>query len=125
MINVKIEASEYDDAREAFKSGRIPPNFNGAGQGFNGGDFSDLFGPGGDIFSTLFGGARQRHGADLQTEASIGFKESIFGTELNLRLSPSVKPPTASKSKSLVSSNITPPTSGAATASSVTRLKST
>ena len=79
---------EYDDAREAFKSGRIPPNFNGAGQGFNGGDFSDLFGPGGDIFSTLFGGARQRHGADLQTEASIGFKESIFGTELNLRLSP-------------------------------------
>jgi molecular chaperone DnaJ len=79
---------EYDDAREAFKSGRIPPNFNGASQGFNGGDFSDLFGPGGDIFSTLFGGARQRHGADLQTEASIGFKESIFGTELNLRLSP-------------------------------------
>ena len=72
---------EYDDAREAFKSGRVPP-------GFNGGDFSDLFGPGGDIFSTLFGGARQRHGADLQTEASIGFKESIYGTELNLRLSP-------------------------------------
>ena len=61
----------------------MPPNFNGAGQGFNGGDFSDLFGPGGDIFSTLFGGARQRHGADLQTEASIGFKESIYGTELN------------------------------------------
>jgi len=79
---------EYDDAREAFKSGRIPPGFNGGGQGFNGGDFSDLFGPGGDIFSTLFGGARQRHGADLQTEASIGFKESIYGTELNLRLSP-------------------------------------
>jgi molecular chaperone DnaJ len=79
---------EYDDAREAFKSGRVPPGFNGGGQGFNGGDFSDLFGPGGDIFSTLFGGARQRHGADLQTEASIGFKESIYGTELNLRLSP-------------------------------------
>ena len=86
---------EYDDAREAFKSGRIPPNFNGAGQGFNGGDFSDLFGPGGDIFSTLFGGARQRHGADLQTEASIGFKESIFGTELNLRLSPQGAAPTS------------------------------
>ncbi len=79
---------EYDDAREAFKSGRVPPGFNGGRQGFNGGDFSDLFGPGGDIFSTLFGGARQRHGADLQTEASIGFKESIYGTELNLRLSP-------------------------------------
>ena len=86
---------EYDDAREAFKSGRMPPNFNGAGQGFNGGDFSDLFGPSGDIFSTLFGGARQRHGADLQTEASIGFKESIFGTELNLRLSPQGAAPTS------------------------------
>ena len=73
---------EYDEVREAVKSGRVPPGFNGGGQGFNGGDFSDLFGPGGDIFSTLFGGARQRHGADLQTEASIGFKESIYGTEL-------------------------------------------
>ena len=78
---------EYDDAREAFKSGRVPPNMQG-GQGFNGGDFTDMFGPGGDIFSTLFGGARQRHGADLQTEASILFKDAIYGTELNLRLQP-------------------------------------
>ena len=78
---------EYDDAREAFKSGRIPPNMQ-RGQGFNGGDFTDMFGPGGDIFSTLFGGARQRHGADLQTETSILFKDAIYGTELNLRLQP-------------------------------------
>ena len=85
---------DYDEVREAVKSGRVPPGFNGGGQGFNGGDFSDLFGPGGDIFSTLFGGARQRHGADLQTEASIGFKESIYGTELNLRLSPNGSTPT-------------------------------
>ena len=86
---------EYDDARQAFKSGRVPPGFNGGGQGFNGGDFSDLFGPSGDIFSTLFGGARQRHGADLQTEAAISFKDSIYGTELNLRLSPSGSAPTS------------------------------
>jgi molecular chaperone DnaJ len=81
---------EYDDAREAFKSGRIPPNMQGShgGQGFNSGDFTDMFGPGGDIFSTLFGGARQRHGADLQTETSILFKDSIYGTELSLRLQP-------------------------------------
>jgi molecular chaperone DnaJ len=78
---------EYDDAREAYKSGRINPNMQG-GQGFNGGDFTDMFGPGGDIFSTLFGGARQRHGADLQTETAILFKDSIYGTELNLRLQP-------------------------------------
>jgi molecular chaperone DnaJ len=58
------------------------------GQSFNSGDFTDMFGPGADIFSTLFGGARQRHGADLQTEASILFKDSIYGTELNLRLQP-------------------------------------
>ena len=86
---------EYDEARQAFKSGRVPPGFNGGGQGFNGGDFSDLFGPSGDIFSTLFGGARQRHGADLQTEASISFKDSIYGTELNLRLSPTGSAPTS------------------------------
>ena len=78
---------EYDDAREAYKSGRINPNMQG-GQGFNGGDFTDMFGPGGDIFSTLFGGARQRHGADLQTETAILFKDAIYGTELNLRLQP-------------------------------------
>jgi molecular chaperone DnaJ len=78
---------EYDDAREAYKSGRINPNLQG-GQGFNSGDFTDMFGPGGDIFSTLFGGARQRHGADLQTETAILFKDAIYGTELNLRLQP-------------------------------------
>ena len=80
---------EYDEARAAFASGRVPPGFNGGGQGFNPADFGDLFGPGGDIFSSLFGGGgRSRHGADLQTEASISFKDSIYGTELNLRLSP-------------------------------------
>jgi molecular chaperone DnaJ len=80
---------EYDEARQAFTSGRIPPGFNGGEQGFNAGDFGDLFGSGGDIFSSLFGGAgRSRHGTDLQTAAAISFKDSIYGTELNLRLSP-------------------------------------
>ena len=94
MLSDDKKRREYDEAREAFKSGRIPSGFNGGGQGFNGGDFSDLFGSGGDIFSTLFGGAHQRHGADLQTEASIGFKDSIYGTELNLRLAPQGSAPT-------------------------------
>jgi molecular chaperone DnaJ len=79
---------EYDEAREAFTSGRIPPGYAAGGAKFNAGDFGDLFGPGGDIFSSLFGGGRARHGADLQTESSISFKDSIYGTELNLRLSP-------------------------------------
>ena len=85
---------EYDEAREAFTSGRVPPGYGAGGAKFNAGDFGDLFGPGGDIFSSLFGGGRSRHGADLQTEASIGFKESIYGTELNLRLSPNGSTPT-------------------------------
>jgi len=45
--------SEYDQAREAFKSGA----FRGGGQQFSG-DFSDLFGNGGDVFSQLFGWPR-------------------------------------------------------------------
>ena len=85
---------EYDEAREAFTSSRIPPGYAAGGAKFNAGDFGDLFGPGGDIFSSLFGGGRARHGADLQTESSITFKDSIYGTELNLRLSPQGSAPT-------------------------------
>jgi molecular chaperone DnaJ len=86
--------AEYDQAREAFKSGRIPPGFGGNQSGgfsgnFNGADFSDLFGSDNDIFSTIFGGgARSRRGADLQTQTTISFKDSIKGTELNLNLRP-------------------------------------
>jgi len=64
---------EYDEAREAFTSGRIPPGYAAGGAKFNAGDFGDLFGPGGDI---------------------ITFKDSIYGTELNLRLSPQGSAPT-------------------------------
>ena len=84
--------AEYDQAREAFKSGRIPPGFSGNSSGgftgnFNGADFSDLFGSDNDIFSTIFGGGdRSRRGADLQTQTTISFKDSIKGTELNLNL---------------------------------------
>jgi molecular chaperone DnaJ len=61
------------------------------GGGFQGGGFQDIFGGGGDpqdIFSTLFGGGRRgpSKGADLQTEATISFRDSIFGSEINLRL---------------------------------------
>jgi molecular chaperone DnaJ len=61
------------------------------GGNFQGGDFGDIFGGGNpqDIFANLFGGGRRgpRKGQDLQTEATITFKESIFGTTLDLRLS--------------------------------------
>ena len=82
--------AEYDQAREMFERGgmRSPQG----GQNFQGGDFSDMFGGGNpqDIFANLFGaGGRRgpRKGQDLQTEATITFKEAAFGTTLELRLS--------------------------------------
>ena len=68
--------AEYDEARSLFERGgfRAP----GGGGNFQGGDFSDIFG----------GGGRRgpRKGQDLQTEATITFRESVFGTNLDLRL---------------------------------------
>ena len=84
--------AEYDEMREAFKGGRIPkggPNFGGGG--FQGADFSDLFGGGGsqDIFGTIFGaGHGPRRGQDLAAATTISFRDSIYGTELDLKLAP-------------------------------------
>ena len=81
--------NEYDEARSLFERGgfRAPTG----GQNFQGGDFGDIFGGGNpqDIFANLFGGGGRRgprKGSDLQTEATISFKESIFGTTLDLKL---------------------------------------
>ena len=80
--------AEYDEARSLFERGgfRAPQ-----GGGFQGGDFHDVFGGGNpqDIFANLFGNAARRgprKGQDLQTEATITFRESVFGTTLELRL---------------------------------------
>ncbi|CAB4931123.1 unannotated protein [freshwater metagenome] len=80
--------AEYDEARSLYERGgfRAPTG----GQGQQGGDFNDIFGGGNpqDIFANLFGGGRRgpRKGQDLQTEATITFRESVFGTTLDLRL---------------------------------------
>ena len=82
--------AEYDEMRDAYKTGRIP---QGGPQGGyqSSGNFQDIFGGGdpSDIFSTLFGGGRRgpSKGQDLQTETTISFRDSIFGREINLRLS--------------------------------------
>jgi len=80
--------AEYDEARSLFAKGgfRAP-----TGGGQHGGDFGDIFGGGNpqDIFANLFGGGGRRgprKGQDLQTEATITFRESVFGTTLDLRL---------------------------------------
>jgi molecular chaperone DnaJ len=89
LSDVKKRA-EYDEARALFERGgfRAPTG----GQNFQGGDFADIFGGGNpqDIFANLFGGGGRRgprKGQDLQTEATISFRESVFGTNLDLRLS--------------------------------------
>jgi len=82
--------AEYDEARSLFERG----GFRQPQGGFGGGgsrDYADFFGGGEtqDIFANLFGGGRRvpRKGQDLQTESTITFRESIFGTNLDLRLS--------------------------------------
>ena len=82
--------AEYDEARALFERGGFRGPMGGQGQG---GDFSDLFGGGSpnDIFANLFGGGGVRRGPrkgqDLQTESTITFKEAVFGTTLELKLS--------------------------------------
>jgi molecular chaperone DnaJ len=71
--------SEYDQAREMFKSGAFR---QGANQ--YSGDFSDLFNDG-DIFSQIFGGRRgPRKGADLQSSVTISFRDAIFGKQIDI-----------------------------------------
>ena len=82
--------AEYNEMRDAFTSGRMPRGGMGGGPqgGFQGGDFSDLFGGGSqqDIFSSLFGGGQRgpRKGGDLQSEITISFRNSNFGTEVTI-----------------------------------------
>ena len=89
ILSDSKKRAEYDEARSLFERGgfRAPTG----GGGFQGGDFSDIFGGGNpqDIFANLFGGGGRRgprKGSDLQTESTITFKESVFGTTLDLKL---------------------------------------
>ena len=80
--------AEYDEARSLYEKGGMRAPMGGGN--YQGGDFGDIFGGGNpqDIFANLFGGGRRgpRKGQDLQTEATITFRESVFGTNLDLRL---------------------------------------
>ena len=89
ILSDSKKRAEYDEARSMFERGgfRAP---TGGGQ-YQGGDFADMFGGGNpqDIFANLFGGGGRRgprKGSDLQTESTITFKESVFGTTLDLKL---------------------------------------
>lgn len=59
-------------------------DFGGFGQGQGGFEF-DI----GDMFGGMFGGGRRAqkpHGADLQTNMTIDFKDSVFGVEKELKV---------------------------------------
>ena len=90
ILSDSKKRAEYDEARSLFERGGFRAPMGGHG---GGGDFSDLFagGSSNDIFANLFGGGGVRRGPrkgqDLQTEATITFKESVFGTTLELSLS--------------------------------------
>ena len=92
---------KYDEMRALYGSGaRFPAGFGGGtpggqGQQFDlsdflgqqaGGGFGDLFG---DVFSRgrTRQGAQARRGADIETDATIGFTDAIEGVTVSLRLS--------------------------------------
>lgn len=97
---------EYDEARNLMASGAFrgfPGGSGGQHRGAAGGfDLSDLLrGAGasgtdgglGDLFGGLFGrrgaggrSARSRRGADVETEASLSFRDAATGTTVSLRI---------------------------------------
>jgi molecular chaperone DnaJ len=96
---------QYDEMRSVYAGGGFNP-FGGGGNGTARGttfDVNDLFGGGsggsgsstgglGDLFGTMFGGGRStrqaapRRGADIETEATIGFTDAVDGVTVSLRL---------------------------------------
>ena len=88
VLSDSKKRAEYNEMRDLYKAGGLRGGPS-ASQSARGGGYQDLFGGGDpqDIFSTLFGGRRgPSRGTDLQTEATISFRDSIFGSEINLRL---------------------------------------
>ena len=78
--------AEYDEARTLFASGGF------RNQNVSAGHFNDIFAGSGDIndmLSGLFGQRTRgpRRGADVETETTISFRDSIAGLTLPLRLS--------------------------------------
>jgi molecular chaperone DnaJ len=96
VLSDEKQRKEYDDARSMFGGGfRVPTgNRNGAGgQPF---DLGDLFGGDGlgDVLGGIFRGRgggtaqqnRARRGADVETETTLSFGDSIDGATVSLRL---------------------------------------
>ena len=88
VLNDKSKRAEYDQVRAMGGGPRFTGGAGGQGAGFNGGGagfedvFANLFGGGG--FGGGFGGPQR--GADLTTETTLAFIDSIHGTSIKLGL---------------------------------------
>jgi len=103
-LSDKDRRKEYDEARSLFGGGFRGARTAGQPGGFGGFDLGDLFGGTtttggnaggglGDLFGGVFnrGGtrttqARPRRGADVETETSLSFSDSLDGVTVSLRL---------------------------------------
>lgn len=96
VLSDEKQRKEYDEARSMFGGGfRVPTGTRGgAGGGFSGPfDLGDLFGGDGlgDVIGGIFRGrgtaqSRARRGADVETETTLSFGDSIDGATVSLRL---------------------------------------
>ena len=103
VLSDEKQRKEYDEARSMFGGGfRVPTagrgGAGGAGGGFGGFDLGDLFGGTGesgdrlgDVLGGIFRGrgtaqSRARRGADVETETTLSFGDSIDGATVSLRL---------------------------------------
>ena len=96
VLSDEKQRKEYDEARSMFGGGfRVPTGTRGgSGGGFGGNfDLGDLFGGDGlgDVLGGIFRGrgtaqGRARRGADVETETTLSFGDSIDGATVSLRL---------------------------------------
>jgi molecular chaperone DnaJ len=100
VLSDEKRRKEYDEARSMFPGGFRVPTGNRTGTGGFGFDLNDIFsGAGdaggrlGDLFGGVFGGGgrttaqnRPRRGADVETDTTLSFADSIEGSTVALRL---------------------------------------
>src|SRR5436190_13664252 len=97
VLSDEARRREYDEARTLFAIG-YPGGFRGGtfrpGGNAGGGmqfDLGDLFGGGGlgDLFGGVFGGRRMgpRRGADVESDVTMDFVDSVHGATVPVRLS--------------------------------------
>ena len=94
VLSDEKQRKEYDEARSMFGGGFRVPTGARTGAGGSTFDLGDLFGGDGlgDVLGGIFRGrggtaqSRARRGADVETESTLSFGDSIDGATVSLRL---------------------------------------